>query len=207
MVLVEGRWVAECITPRARSTPPCSSLAIGRPAVIIILIRIVTIFSLSFPLIIKPPSHLICPGPGSPDCQNLNLIIISLQSHQPHQDLLYDFPYHLPEQDLADVFGHNWDSILVEVLSKGIGLSFSDSDDAYMHGRIRQWIYDIICVKINVMTMTMMMARMRGKIVLHLFIGIQLGKQDNILGSIPNQLGSIGSIPRNFGTWWQLMAT
>ena len=37
-----------------------------------------------------------------------------------------------------------------------------------------------------------------GKIVLHLFIGIQLGKKDNILGSIPNQLGSIGSIPRSY---------
>ena len=40
--------------------------------------------------------------------------------------------------------------------------------------------------------------QVRGKIVLHLFIGIQLGKHDNILGSIPNQLGSIGSIPRSY---------
>ena len=35
-----------------------------------------------------------------------------------------------------------------------------------------------------------------GKIVLHLLIGIQLGKKDNILGSIPNQLGSIWFHPK-----------
>ena len=35
-----------------------------------------------------------------------------------------------------------------------------------------------------------------GKIVLHLLIGIQLGKNDNILGSIPNQLGSIWFHPK-----------
>ncbi len=36
-----------------------------------------------------------------------------------------------------------------------------------------------------------------GKIVLHLLIGIQLGKKDNILGSIPNQLGSIWFHPNS----------
>ena len=36
-----------------------------------------------------------------------------------------------------------------------------------------------------------------GKIVLHLLIGIQLGKKDNILGSIPNQLGSIWFYPNS----------
>ena len=123
MVLVEGRWVAECITPRARSTPPCSSLAIGRPAVIIILIRIVTIFSLSFPLIIKPPSHLICPGPGSPDCQNLNLIIISLQSYQPHQDLLYDF--------LATSLNKTWQMCLV-IIETQFKLKFYQKVSAYL---------------------------------------------------------------------------
>ena len=35
-----------------------------------------------------------------------------------------------------------------------------------------------------------------GKIVLHLLIGIQLGKKDDILGSIPNQLGSIWFHPK-----------
>ena len=35
-----------------------------------------------------------------------------------------------------------------------------------------------------------------GKIVLHLLIGIKLGKEENILGSIPNQLGSIWFHPK-----------
>ena len=35
------------------------------------------------------------------------------------------------------------------------------------------------------------------KIVLHLLIGIQLGKKDDILGSIPNQLGSICFHPKS----------
>ena len=50
--------LGQCITPWARSTPPCSSLAMGGPAVIIFIKRCHNLF-----LIIAPCYHTTLPAP------------------------------------------------------------------------------------------------------------------------------------------------